>query len=632
MSCSYKVAKDELYALIDKWVRDSYPQVQLRKEEIYASISIPKTEFGDLSSSVCMRIAKASGKKPYDVANEMIDQTRKGLGKGYIKELGNANGYINASFDEKRYVKDTLKEVIELGDKYGFSTVGSGKKAMVEYPSVNPNKAWHIGHLLNALIGDSISNMLSACGYSVNREDYIDDLGIQVAESLWGYLNLGNKPDKKFDTWLGEQYVTVNRMLSDEKVKKEIDALMKRMEEGKSAEADNGRKLAEDCVKAQFETASAYGIYHDVMMWESDIVRTGMLEQAMKIAVEKGAAVKADEGKYSGCMVVDLKMLKGISKEFDNPNEESKVLIRSNGTATYLAKDLAFHMWKLGLLKGSFRYHMFAEIQEDGKPLYSTGISGESIEFGGADIAINVIGSAQRYPQLILKSMFSIMGRQDLAERLVHVAYGEISLKEGSLSGRSGGWMGKDHTYTADSLLEDARDRVVKKAEESKKKVGTADEAMAVAIGAIRFAFLRTNPEKKIIFEWDKALSFEGSSGPYCMYMYARANSILEKAMAKKVEPDKIDFGHVERGYDFELVKSIGKAQEVLEKAASEYRPDIIAEYLMELSSGFSKFYENTKVVGSGEAEQYRIAIVISFMQAVGNFMRLLGINPVAKM
>ncbi len=627
-----KTAKMELHDIVKAGIANNYPDSRIGESEIYASMSVPKAEFGDLSSSICLRIAKVAGTKPSDVAERIIGDGRKLLGKGYIKELKNANGYINAFFDEKRYAYDTLKSVMELKGNYGLSMMGNGKRVMIEFPSVNPNKAWHIGHLLNALIGDSISNILSACGYSVERENYIDDLGIQVAQSLWGYLNLGNKPDKKFDTWLGEQYVSVNRMLSDEKVKKEIDALMKKMEEGGNEDAVKARELAERCVKANIETASAYRIYHDVMMWESDIVRTGMLSKAMNIAIEKGAASRSDDGKYAGCIIVDLKKLKGIAKDFDNPNEESKVLIRSNGTATYVAKDLAFHMWKLGILKGDFKYSRFLESQYNGKPLYTTGSSGEDMQFGGAEIAINIIGSEQRYPQLILKSMFSLMGMNELAEKLIHVAYGEISLKGGTLSGRSGGWMGSDHVYTADALLADAKEKVIEKAKESKRKVDAADVADSVAVGAIRFAFLKTNPEKKIVFSWDDALSFDGNSGPYCMYTYARANSILDRANVSSLTINEIDFSAVERKYDFELIKAMGRAQEVVEKAATEYRPDIIAEYLIELSSGFSKFYESTKVIGSGDAEGYRIAIVMALMQVLGNFMKLLGMEPVAKM
>ena len=632
MSCSSKEAKKELKDIISAGLAKHYPDSGILEKDIYASMSAPKAEFGDLSSSICLRIAKVAGVRPGEVADRMIGTGQELLGNGYIKTLKNAGGYINAFFDEKRYAEDTLKAVMELKDSYGISGIGAGKRVMVEFPSVNPNKAWHIGHLLNALIGDSISNILSACGYSVERENYIDDLGIQVAQSFWGYANLGNKPDKKFDTWLGEQYVSVNKMLSDEKVKAQVDAIMKRMEEGDTEEAKKARELAERCVKAQLETAASYGICHDVMMWESDIVRTGMLAKAMKIAVEKGAAIKLDEGKYAGCVVVDLKRLKGIAKDFDNPNEETKVLVRSNGTATYLAKDLAFHMWKFGMLKGDFRYSEFGAVQKNGKQLYTTGSSGDMMEFGGAELAINVIGSEQRYSQLILKSMFSLMDMQNLADKLVHVAYGLVSLKEGTLSGRSGGWMGKEHVYTADALLVDAKSRVMEKAKESKKKVDTEEVAEAVAVGAIRFAFLRTNPEKSIIFDWDNALSFEGNSGPYCMYMYARANSILEKAAVDAAEVSRIDFGFAERKYDFELIKAMGRAQEVLEKSASEYRPDIVAEYLIELASLFSKFYEGTKVIGSGEAERYRIAVVISLMQVAGNFMRLLGMEPVAKM
>ncbi len=631
MECTSKHAKAEFFEMLRSAIAAEFPDAKIDDSDIYGCMSVPKSEFGDLSSSICIRMAKLRGVKPYDAAESIIKRCAPLLGKGMIKELANANGYINALFDEKKYAAETITSVMELKSSYGSSGIGKGGRVMVEYPSVNPNKAWHIGHLLNALIGDSMSNILEACGYSVERENYIDDLGIQIAESLWGYLNIGGKPDKKFDTWLGEQYVKVNQMMEKQEVKAEIEALMKSMEISGSEESKKARKLAEECVRAQCQTAAAYGIYQDVMMWESDILRTGMLQKAIDIAIQKGAAMKAADGKYAGCIVVDLKKLKGMAKDFDNPNEEAKVLIRSNGTATYLAKDLAFHMWKLGILKGDFKYSVFTEKQGNGKPLYSTGENGTQMEFGGAESAVNVIGSEQRYQQLILKSMFSLMGMDDAAHGLVHIAYGEVSLKEGALSGRSGGWMGKEHTYTADAILDEARKRVSEKAKESRKKIDTEEVAAAVSVGAVRFEFLKTNPEKRVVFSWDDALNFEGNSGPYCMYTYARACSIIER-YGKEVAVQGIDFGSVGRSQDFALVKSISRAQEVIEKAALEHRSDIIADYLIELSSEFSKFYESTKVIGSGSAEPFRIALVAAAVQVLRNFMNSIGMNPVQKM
>ena len=163
----------------------------------------------------------------------------------------------------------------------------------MEYPAVNPNKPWHIGHLRNALLGDSISNILDFCGYEVEREDYIDDLGLQVAESLWGYMKLSNKPKGSLTSGSEQQYVEVNKIMKEKGLEKEIAELLKKMEHGDGKDARLAREISARCVDAQYETAYSYGIYHDVMIWESDVVKAKLLEKALDIALEERRTKKA---------------------------------------------------------------------------------------------------------------------------------------------------------------------------------------------------------------------------------------------------------------------------------------------------------------------------------------------------
>ena len=225
-------------------------------------------------------------------------------------------------------------------------------------------------------------------------------------------------------------------------------------------------------------------------------------------------------GKYSGCVIIALAKLKNLPKEFQGLREEAKVLIRSNGAPNYLAKDIAFHMWKFGLLEDAFRYGVFMERQPNGKPLYTTNNSGSAMTFGNAKKSVNVIDYRQSSEQLMIKVIFDAMGRSDAAQGLNHLAYGVVELENGILAGRKGTWVG----FTADDLLREATEKAITLISERFKddKRNRAEIASAVALGAIKFEFLKYSPEKNITFSWKNALNFEGNSGPYCQYMHAR--------------------------------------------------------------------------------------------------------------
>jgi arginyl-tRNA synthetase len=612
-------------------VSKNYPQANITLEQVGNSISKPKREYGDLSCSVCLRISKVLGKKPADVAAVIMKDIKKDK---LILEVKEVAGYINAVVNEKEYAKIVFDEIERGADKYGSSSAGKREKALVEYPAVNPNKPWHIGHLRNALLGDSISNILDFCGYEVEREDYIDDLGLQIAESLWGYMKLGGKPDKKFDEWLGEQYVEVNKIMKEKKLETEIGEMLKKMESGDGEIAKLAREVSAKCVDAQYETAYSYGIYHDVMIWESDIVKARLLEKALDIAIRSGALSKQTSGKNAGCIVMDLEKVRGFAKDFENPEEKEKVIVRSDGTATYVAKDIAFHLWKLGIIKSDFKYEMLGTHGK--RELWSTRSTGAKQGFGNAKIVVNVIGSAQRYPQLILKAVIGLMGYEEQSRSIVHVAYGEVSVEGGSLSGRKGGWMGGDEkAFTADSLLRESVGKALEATQGSSKisdKSKIQEIAQAIGSSAIRFEFLRISPAKPVVFSWKTALNFEGNSGPYCMYTYARANRILEKAGYKRAKISQANLSGLERGQDFELLKLLGEAQEVVERAAAEYSPNAITDYLVELTSAFSKFYESMPVMNSGDAQEVRMRLLDAYMQVVKNMFGLVGLSALESM
>ena len=419
--------------------------------------------------------------------------------------------------------------------------------------------------------------------------------------------------------------------MKERDLKQQFSELLALMEQDGTEEAILSRFLAGECVRTQYQTAFSFGIYHDLMVWESDILRSRLFEKAMKKLEEKGVAKKETEGEYKGCVVIDLASMKDLPKQLAGLNESTKVLIRSDGTPTYVAKDIAFHMWKLGLIDTGFKYSEFIT-QPNGKVVFSTFDEGKKLDFGSANLAINIIDSRQYYPQMILKLAFAAIGRKDLSESIVHLSYGVVEVEGASLSGRAGTWLG----YTADDLLREAAEKagslITSRSEltqHEREKI-----AKSVAIGAIRFEFLKISPEKKILFSWKSALNFDGNSGPYCQYMNARASRILTDAgsghrglsggSAEKITSDS----------EFALARLLSVSEHIVDKALSELRPSVVAEYLNDLASTFSKFYELCPILKCPDEEQKngRIALTMAFRETMGSMLAMLGIEALERM
>ena len=616
------LGRGEFLEWLKESIKSAYPGAKISDDESSFSISSKKSQYGDLGSSIAFRISGIMHAAPKEVAEKLAENAHRGR---FISKLIPVNGYINALLDRKEYCAAVITRVVEEKEGYGSFRPERREKVIVEFPSVNPNKPWHIGHLRNALLGDSISRLHEFCGYSVEREDYIEELGLQMAVILWGLKHESKETGKKYDQFLGELYVRFNKEMEEKKAQGEVNALLKEMETTGSKEWETARELAERCVRAQYETAFAYGVYHDVLIWESDVLRARLLEKALAMLEEKGVTEKPEDGEFRDCIIIRPR------RDGSGP---VKVLIRSNGAPTYVAKDIAFHMWKLGIIKSEFLYKEFVE-QPNSKYAYTTAELGKPMDFAGADSAINVIGSAQKYPQEILKNAIAEIGGASFSDKIRHLAYGEIELAEGSLSGRTGGWIGADRNYTADDLLGEMRKKATETIKDLDESAGSAEKekiAGKVALSAIKFEFLKVDPEKKVIFDWLRALNFDSNSGPYCMYTYARASRILERAGSLHLEIKKEIFEKLELEEEFDIIKLIGHAGDTVKHAQREMRPNVIADYALDLSIAFSRFYEKANVLNSGELMLPRILIVIAFRQTLYNMLWLLGIEAIGRM
>lgn len=583
-------------------------------EEIaLASLEMPKNNFGDLSSRIAFDLAKVEKKNPTEIAKEIAGKIPK---HKFLEKIVATGPYINFFLSSLYYCE--IAEKAAKDNEYGRGTKKK-EKIIVEFPSVNPNKPWHIGHLRNALLGDSVTRILEFSGYTIEAMDYIDDLGLQVAQSFYGYLKFGKKPGKKFDHLIGEQYIHIAaEMENNPNTALEVRKLLKKMEDGEPEIANNARMFSEEVVLAQYETAFSLGIYHDVLVFESDIMRTIFKEGMEKLKNSKSVHFEK-EGKNAGCWVVQL------GEKYKNMKDEQKIIIRSDGTATYTGKDIIFQLWKFGLLSNDFTYTEFVK-QPNGKIAYKTSQKGKRMGFGKADRVINIIGVEQRYPQAVIKDVMEILGYNKESKNYVHLAYEHATLPDAKFSGRAGTWLG----YTVDEFIEEAKKRAKEKigkemSEEEKEKI-----ANKVGIAAIKFSFLRTTPEKKLVFEWDKALSLEGDSGPYLQYAYVRTRGILNKWGG---DVQKLEVRGVMNEDEKALVRHISIFEEVVEKAALDLKPHYIAEYALELSTIFSRFYTKNPVLTaeSGEKEK-RLVITAATANTLKNSLYLLGIEAPEKM
>lgn len=582
------------------------------EQEALSSIELPKGQFGDVSSSICFSLAKQKKANPAQLASEIAGKLAL---PEWVSDVKTAGPYLNFTLSEKFY-SDLALQAQKKPAKLGAASRKMGK-TIVEFPSVNPNKPWHIGHLRNALLGDSVSRVLEAAGQEVERTDYIDDLGLQVAQSFWGYLHLGNRPEGKLDLWLGQQYVEVSkRFESDEKVQQEVRKLVKEMEEGKSKSAAEARALVEKCVAAQYETAFKFGIYHDVLIFESDIVRT-IFSEGMARLKQNPAIIKETEGKNAGCLVAKM-----TSPEFANMESPDKVLVRSDGTATYTGKDVIFQLWKFGLLENDFSYSQFMR-QPNGKECLKTSAKGKKGKFGKSKRVLNVIGMEQAYPQKVIREILLSMGYKNEAENSVHLSYEHVGLEDARFSGRQGTWLG----YTADELFEEGVKRAEAKIKPEVKGAERLAIANAIAAAAIRFTFIRTTPEKKITFRWDDALSLEGDSAPYCIYAHARAGKIVEKG--GKGKPSE-RYGPAEK----ELLKKVMLLEFAISESARHLRPHIAAEYCLELATSYNKFYNSCPILSCEDEKQRQSRLATNFAakEAMKRALESVGLPALERM
>jgi arginyl-tRNA synthetase len=565
-------AKQEIKKIIEKITKE------FSLENVNFSIEIPTDKnHGDYSTNIALLLSKKMGKKSLPdgrQAKELAEEIKKRIGENKIFEKIEiaGPGFINFFIKEKVFI-DNLKQI---NKDYGKSSSLKNKKIVIDYTDPNPFKDFHIGHLMNNAIGESLSRIFEFNGAKVKRVCFQGDVGMHVAKAIWGKIKNPNLD------W-GKAYSYGSIMYEEnENEKKEIQELNKKIYEKSDKEInklyEQGKKLSLD----QFDKIyKKLGTEFDDLIFESQVIDLG------KKIVEKGL----NNGIFEKGLPAQAGGKGAIIFKGEKYNLHTRVFINSEGLPTYEAKDL-------GLAELKYKKYKYNE-------------------------SVVVTANEQNsHFAVMLCAMEKVL--PELAKKTKHISHGMLKLPEGKMSSRTG------NIITADALIEKLEQLVNEKIKEKdfseKEKLEVLKK---VAIGAIKYSILKQSIGSDIIYDFDKSVSFDGDSGPYLQYSYARAKSILEKAKENKIKPS---FKKIPEKIT-QLEKAMYYFPEIIEKANNNYQPNIIALYLIDLAREFNNYYSNNKIVDkAGEFSSYKVALTYAFAQIMENGLWLLGIKVLKKM
>ncbi|MGA9228888.1 MAG: arginine--tRNA ligase [Nitrosotalea sp.] len=567
------------------------------------------------------------------MAQALADEYKKNSLKYVLEVSAHDSGYLNFVANYSVLTPKVIASSL-LAD-YGKVDLGKNAKTVIEHTSVNPNKALHVGHVRNIIIGDTMSRILQKACYDVSVLNYVDDSGLQVADIIVGF-KYGGYSDKapegqKFDHYCGDiVYVNITeRYETDTHLAELRSDVLQELEKGTSEIAKFGDEITRRVLDEQLKTCWRLGATYDCLNFESQIIRSNLWAMVFEKMRSMGITTLENEGKNTGCWVIKAE------------SEEDKVLVRSNGTATYVAKDIPYAAWKLGILEDPFYYKHYT-VQKTGRVLWQTSLDDKEtkLNFRG-DKVITVIDSRQsRLQKIITKIMSDFKSKPD---SYIHLGYESVTLSPDTAKsldldtgGKSVQMSGRKGIYvSADYVLDVLSSRTF---EETKKRNPELDEmslvkiAEQVAIGALRYTMIKQDLDKIITFDMTESLSLEGDTGPYIQYAYARAMRILEKAGRDPMFEANLD--EMQTVYEKDLVKAIGKFDLQVEDAAKNLSPKVIAKYCYQLAVSFNTFYEHVKVLGaeSDSLINSRLSLVHSFKETLGKALELLGIDAPSRM
>jgi arginyl-tRNA synthetase len=635
----------------------------------------PKIEMGEAASPVCFELAKRLKKPPRQIAQEIANEFGKLDGIAKLEVAG--GGYLNAFFDRAAFWTSVRTE------QSCKPPVASGKKIIVEHTSINPNKAAHIGHVRNAVLGDTMARILRHAGSNVQIQNYIDNTGVQVADVVIGFLHLEQRTpvsvkmmamEPKFDYLCWDLYAKATQFLAKDKEQaaKLRGETLKAIEEGRGEEAEVAEVVADAIVGCHLRTMARLGIAYELLARESEILHLKFWDAAFEMLKKSGAIQLAASGKMAGCWIMPWEEEKktsgiktertenseGTEKEDEDENSQDKIIVRSNGTVTYVGKDIAYQLWKFGLLGRDFRYRKWPNAPVGEEVWATTDHAGDTNapNFGApARRVYNVIDTRQAYVQEVVAQGLRGLGHSEAAENSIHLWYErlvltprcaaemgyELSADEAKkpyveVSGRKG--LG----VKADDLIDQLEAAALAEVQQRHADMSTEEHertAHAIAVGALRFFLLKFTRIAIIAFDFKDALSFEGETGTYCQNAVVRIRGIRRKVVeagATSVEVTQESAGRLlaEGNGLWELLVAAGSLDHAVEAAIGTQEPAFVAKYAFQLAQAFNNFYHKHHILS--EADEQKRSFLLRLTEVVEaqlvKALSLLGIEAPEKM
>jgi arginyl-tRNA synthetase len=603
--------------------------------ETTGALEQPKqSSFGELAIPVAFHLARQLKQAPKAIAAEIVTGLGALEGVSALEVAG--NGYINVRLDRAAYAHGVLHET-------GDPTANIPGKIIVEHTNINPNKAAHIGHLRNTILGDTFVRMLRASGHTVEVQNYIDNTGVQVADVVAGFQYLEKKsaadvaqlladPTVRFDYYCWDLYARISTYFNEHP-----EALEWRKETLHAIEHRTGEvvhlaaTIADAIVDYHLRTMRRLDVHYDVLPRESEILQLKFWETAFQQLQDRQAIHYETEGKNKGCWVMPASAFKDQTNE--DPDEskvdDSKVIVRSNNTVTYVGKDIAYQLWKFGLLGKDFFYRPWREYS--GHTVYATTAEPQPVggpHFGNGTSVYNVIDSRQSYLQDVVVAGLRALGYNQQAGHSIHFSYEMVALSPGTcvelglelsdedtkrpyieVSGRKG--LGVKADDLIDKLIEKALEEVDSRHAEA-PPAERRIVATQIAIGALRYFMLKYTRNSVIAFDFQEALSFEGDTGPYVQYTAVRARNILRK-LAERGQTlpsftSDLDQAALQRQLESEdfwqLLLMASKADSAIERAVASGEPAHVAKYAFQLAQAFNNFYHGYPVLTEENQEK----------------------------
>jgi arginyl-tRNA synthetase len=644
----------------------------------------PRVALGDLACPAAFDLARTLRKAPRAIATELAAALK--LPEGVREARVEGGGYLNFFLDRGPVVRALLAARPEPARRDG--------KIIVEHTNINPNKAAHIGHMRNAVLGDVLVRVLRDLGAEVEVQNYLDDTGVQVADVVAGLIHLKNvrtaaateesirhavlpaeEPNPRGFAYLcWDLYAEVGRTYAARpETKAWRDEVLHAIEAGGNETARIAALVSEAVTSAHLATMGRLGIAYDLLPRESDILHLHFWTRAFELLRASGTVHLEAEGKHAGCWVLRL----SGSEEFAGMEEPDKILVRSNGTVTYTGKDIAYQMWKFGLLGADFRYERLEPSWSSGSieanevparvrdhPLWRTSHSGgdpDAPPFGRGTRVYNVIDVRQSYPQKVVREGLRALGHEREAEASVHFSYEIVALSPRAarelaerfgeeyrlsaedekkpyveMSGRKG--LGVKADDLVELLLEKSRAEVAsRRGADAGGPGGSADtDARAIAVGALRYFLLKVGRNKVIAFDFEEALNFEGDTGPYLQYSLVRAENIFRK-MAEKGLAMPSAAALSDEGWDDELwaiALDAASTSEAAERSVETLELATLARHAFNLAQEFNHFYHRQPILQEADetVRNRRVAVARIFQEEMVRLLDVLGIPRPGRM